>query len=337
MENNKFIALGDPYHDPPRDKVHESRGKRQFQTCNLKVGQTADNWGEGPREFLRLSENDVYQEPFRRELNQRLKNVSKNLNPFGFTYSNPTQAMSSSGDYYGTFGAGALGEVYPHFSDGTHGKRERKTKIEESLEKRNILTQPAKVGGFGFVGTKLGGQAAEHKYIEDPYDARRDDNRKKIAEHHRLLGEKKEFRSMCHAVDFFDAMEHTAASKVYSKDKACQMRPPAPQESMTPKERVAADADGVLKEGFKPFVPASFTKSTVDTSTFDPFPEYMPTEFSEKMLRKYMMPDRNCPVRETMLKHKLSDAIMERKSFRPNSFSKTKMTRSICLMNIKRV
>ena len=37
MENNKFIALGDPYHDPPRDKVHESRGKRQFQTCNLKV------------------------------------------------------------------------------------------------------------------------------------------------------------------------------------------------------------------------------------------------------------------------------------------------------------
>jgi hypothetical protein len=140
--------------------------------------------------------------------------------------------FTAKGDYYGTFGAGALGEVYPHFSDGTHGKRGRKTKIEESLEKRNILTQPAKVGGFGFVGTKLGGQAAEHKYIgrdglqkkeervilccyvEDPYDARRDDSRKKIAEHHRLLGEKKEFRSMCHAVDFFDAMEHTAASKV---------------------------------------------------------------------------------------------------------------------------
>jgi hypothetical protein len=70
------------------------------------------------------------------------------------------------------------------------------------------------------------------------------------------------------------------------------MRPPAPQESMTPKERVDADADGVLKEGFKPFVPASFTKSTVDASTFDPFPEYMPTEFSEKMLRYELLRNR---------------------------------------------
>jgi len=142
---------------------------------------------------------------------------------------------------------------------------------------------------------------------------------------------------MCHASDFFDAMEHTAASQVYSKDDKCRMRPPGPQESMTAKERVEANADGVMKEGYKPFVPSSFTKSSVDASTFETFPEYKPTEFSEKMLRKYMMPDRNGPVREMMLKHNLGEAILERKPFLPNSFSKSKMTRSVCLMNIRHV
>ena len=89
MENDKFNAVGDPYHDPPRPKVHESKGKRQFQTCNLKVGETADNWGEGKRDFLRLSENEPYQEPFRREQDQRLANIAASITPFGFKYSNP--------------------------------------------------------------------------------------------------------------------------------------------------------------------------------------------------------------------------------------------------------
>lgn len=337
MDNDKFNAVGDPYHDPPRQQVHESRGKRQFQTCHLKVGQTADNWGEGRRIFHRLSDKEPYKEPYRREMGQRLENYSKNLTPNGFKYSNPTEAMSSTGDYYGSFGAGALHEVYDHFSDGTHGKRGRKQKIEECLESRNIQTNPGKVGSYGYVGTRIGGLSADYKYTEDPYDATSDNNRKEIAEHHRLLGEKKPFKSMCHALDFFDTMEHTAASQVYSKDDKCKMRPPGPQESLTAKERIEANADGVMKEGFKPFVPSSFTKSSVDDSTFETFPEYKSTEFSEKMLRKYMMPDRNGPVREMMLKHNLSESIIERKPFRPNSFSKSKMTRSVCLMNIGRV
>jgi len=332
-----FNAVGDPYFDPPRPKVHESKGKRQFQTCNSKIGQSADNWGEGKREFFRLSENEAYQEPFRREQNQRLDNIKKMNTPSGFKYSSPAQQHSSTGDYHGAFGRNAsvqIGLPYEHFSDGTHGKRGNKTKIEESLEKRNIQTNPGKRGTFGYVGTRIGGQAAEYAYTEDPYDADRLDHRHEIEQHHILLGEKKPFKSMCHALDVFDTEEHTAASKVYAWDDKCAMRPETAQDKMTPKERAELNADGVLKEGYKPFIPSSFTKSSVDASTFEPFPEYMSTEFSEKMLRKYMMPDRNGPVKESMLKHNLSEAMAERKPFRPNSFSKSKMTRSVCLMNI---
>lgn len=337
MENDKFNAVGDPYVDPKGNPFRpDPKGKRQFQTCNLKEGQTADNWGEGKREFYRLSENEPYQEPFRREQDQRLANAAKNLTPFGFKYSHPTAMMSSTGDYFGTFGAGELDKVYDHFSDGTHGKRGRKQKIEELLEKRNIQTNPGKKGSYGYGGTRMG-QTPDPTYSADPYDATRDDNRKEIEEHHRLVGERKPFKSMCHALDFFDTMEHTAASQIHSWDEKCRMRPPGPEESMTAKERIEMNADGVLKEGFKAFVPSACTRSAVDDSTFEKFPEYMSTEFSEKMLRKYMMPDRNGPVKEMMLKHNLSEAIIERKAFRPNSFSKTKMTRSVCLMNIGRV
>lgn len=332
---SKFNAVGDPYHDPPRSYRTEAKGKRQFQTCPPKVGQSADNWGEGKREFLRLTENEPYTDPGRREMNQRLDNIKKMNTPNGFRYSHPTEAHSSTGDYFGTFGAGEIGKMWDHFSDGTHGIRKNKTKIPADvyLEQRNIQTNPSKKGSFGYVGTNIGGIEAEWTYSEDPYDADRAKHMKEIRTHHELVGDRKPFKSMCHASDFFDAMEHVAASKVYSYDDKCKLAPEV-HTGMTAKERVLAEADGVMKEGYKAFVPSSFTKSSVDDSTFEKFPEYMPTEFSEMMLRKYMMPDRNGPVIEMMKKHGLSEAMIERKAFKPNSFCKSKPTPSVCLMNI---
>ena len=124
---------------------------------------------------------------------------------------------STIGDYFGCFS-----DNIEHFSDGTHGVRGVKTKIEESLEKKNIMTSPMKIGSFGYVGTCIASGAAalaaghgkEFNYSSDPYDATRDQKMKDLEAHHTAVGERKAFKPMCHPLDMFDAMEHTAASKV---------------------------------------------------------------------------------------------------------------------------
>lgn len=331
--------IGTPYQDPPRNTVHESRGKRQFQTCNPKEGQSADNWGEGKREFLRLSEKEPYQDPHRRETKTRLDNRAKDRTEFGFKFSSPMKTSSTTGDYSGTFG-GSL----EHFSEDTYGKRGIREKITEPTEKKNIMTTPSKKGGFGYVGTSLSsgfkarenGYGNEYDYKGDQYDSGREVRKVELTKHHEAIGERKAFKSMCHATSYFEsAGEHVAGHAVLSWDDSCKMRPPPPEESMTPKERVEATADGVLKEGYKAFVPSSYTKSG-EASTFEKFPSYKSNPYSEKVLRRTLMPERHHPVKETMAKHGLSEALLERKPFRPNSFQKSKMTRGTCLMGINK-
>ena len=77
--------------------------------------------------------------------------------------------------------------------------------------------------------------------------------------------------------------------QVYSWDDACKMRPPPPEEALTAKERVEAQADGVLKEGYKPFSPSCYTKWGAADATFNKFPEYSSDPYSEKLLR-YVAP-----------------------------------------------
>ena len=89
-------SIGDPYTDPPRARVHESKGKRQFQTCNPKVGQTGDNWGEGKRTFLRVSENDPYADPHKQDGGGRLAGKAKIRTEFGFKYASPMKARCVS-------------------------------------------------------------------------------------------------------------------------------------------------------------------------------------------------------------------------------------------------
>lgn len=332
-------GVGDPYQDPKRPTVHESKGKRQFQTSNPKVGQTADNWGEGNRTFLRLSEKEPYQDPHRREQTQRLQNRAKNRTEFGFKFSSPMKVSSTPGDYSGSFTVNI-----EHFSEDTYGKRGVRQKITEPTEKKNILTTPMKKGGFGYVGTCLSsgikareaGFGNEYEYKGDPYDASKELRKKELAAHKEAIGERKAFRNMQHSVDVFDsAGQFTSASAVYTWDDKCSMKPPPPEESMTPKERVEATADGVLKEGYKAFVPSSYTK-TGENSTFERFPQYKHNPYSEKILRRTMMPERHHPVKEVMQSHGLSEALLERKPFRPNSFQKSKLTPGTCLMGINK-
>lgn len=223
-------------------------------------------------------------------------------------------------------------------------KEEFVRKLPSQQRKKNILTTPAKRGGFGYVGTTLStglkareaGFGNEYEYKGDLYNQGKINRKKELDAHREALGEKKAFKSMCHATSYFSsAGEHVAGSSILGWDDQCKMRPAPPEESMTPKERVETSADGVLKEGYKAFVPSSYTKSG-ENSTFEKFPEYKHNPYSEKILRRTMMPERHHPVKETMAKHGLSEALLERKPFRPNSFQKSKLTRGTVLMGINK-
>jgi hypothetical protein len=154
-----FLAIGDPYRDPYRAvaSVHKSLNEPKF-LCNsgLKKGQTGDNWGPGTREFMRLTEGDTYKNPGKYEIDIMLSGRAAFREPFGFKYANPMKTSSCSGDYHGSFTSNI-----EHFSDETHGQRGNRTKIEELLEKRNILTSPMKKGTYGFYGNKIGGLGNE--------------------------------------------------------------------------------------------------------------------------------------------------------------------------------
>jgi hypothetical protein len=328
-----YLAIGDPYIDPASRnvKVHESKGKRQFLTNNPKKGQTASNWGEGPRVFLRVSEGDKYRAPGRREMDDRLEGRRKFRTDFGFTYTHPMRKSSCTGDYYGAFE-----QNVPHFSDGTHGVRGKKDKIEELLHKRNILTTPGKKGSYGVPGTKMGGIAMETEYvyngIYDDYDTAFRVKHKWRMEHYKAIGDRKPFNSMSHALDHFDTHEHVCASKVLGWDEKCQFKPAQPSDAMTPKERVETLADGVIREGFKPFVPSHPGKiGDGRQCTLAPFTSYTPEPFDEHTARKNQISMRNHPVKEAMEWAKkdgvMSEALIERRAFRPNSFLKSQLTK----------
>jgi len=340
---NNFCNVGAPYIDPEvRSKVHESAGKRQFLTCPPKKGQTADNWGPGPRPFLRMTDGDTYAAPGEKEGKHRVKQVARFLHPAGFKYTHPMKKSSTPGDYEGTYFTGPCAGMMANLPEGLYAARGTKTAITELQAKRNIQTNPLVEGGFGYHNTTIGECPA---YVEgglnDPYDWNFTVRTKERLEHYDRIGDRKPFKGMAHPVDFLDGFEHTSASKILSWDDGCKMRPHPPEYNMTPKERVERQAelrkDGVLIDGFKPFVPSSYVKClSSNTGTFDPFPAWSSDPYDDIALQRSMMADRNAPVKKMNAKYGLSEALCERKAWRPNQFRKSKMTPSTACMGINK-
>jgi hypothetical protein len=319
-----FATIGDPYKGPAlHGSVHTSKDERKWLAASgVKKGQTGDNWGVGVREFQRLSEKEPYKEAFRGELDVRMAGRAKFRSEFGFKFANPMKVSSCSGDYYG-----AIGEPHEHFDQGDYGKRGVRDKIEE-IAPRNVLTSPMKSGSYGTLGTKIG--QFEYPYAvegkpADVYDQDRLTRTEERLGHYASIGDRKAFKSMTHAVDMFDAQEHTCASQVYTRDDKCLQAPAPDNESMTKKERIEAEADGVLKEGYKAFVPNSFKKEG-EQGFFEKFTEYSPEVFDERLKRRTVLPQRHHPVKEVMEMMGMSEAMIERKAFKPNSFPKTRFT-----------
>ena len=60
-------------------------------------------------------------------------------------------------------------DVIEHEGEGTYAPRGRREKVENDVvAKRNVQTNPAKLGGFGVPNTLIGGN---HEYMHSPYDA----------------------------------------------------------------------------------------------------------------------------------------------------------------------
>lgn len=67
---------------------------------------------------------------------------------------------------------------------------------------------------------------------------------------------------------------------------------------------------------------------------FEKFPERLPDPYDEKVVNRAMLPLRRNPVKVAMAD--LPESLKERKSFKPSSGPKTKLTRGTCLMGISK-
>jgi hypothetical protein len=337
-QSNKFTTVGDPYVDTLPRALHETKGKRQFLTCGPKQGQTADNWGPGPRTFLNASEGDPYATASEKEGKHRKAQISRFLHPNGFKYSHPMRQSSTPGDYEGTYFTGPCAGMRENISNGGYPARGTKTLITELLEKKNILTSPITTGGYGYHNTTIG---PAPPYTGDLYDRSHDVRKQERLTHEAKIGERKPFKAMAHPVDFIDGHEHVAASSIHSWDDGCKLRPHPPEHNMTPKERVSHRAivrkHGVMVEGYKPFRPSNIKPLYETGGAFSPYPPaYANEKYDDVALRHAMMSDRNAPVKRMNEKYGLSEQIKERKPWRPNNARKTKLTRGTACIGINR-
>lgn len=319
-----FNCIGDPYSDPKMKGTHGmSKGRRQFLTTPGKRGQTSNAIGYGPLEFkpMFLPGKDQYQDPHKPMSAVRKAGKDKFRTINGFGYSSPMKRSSGLGDDQATF----RGQI-EHLPDGTYVEKGVRGKIEvDVIATRNIQTSPGKRGGYGYAGTLLGGNV---EYVASQYDAYQEMERKDHKKHQAKMGERKPFVSTAKRIECFDSNEHCAASKVFALDEGVKLRPKDQEDEMNPKER--AEFRG--QDQMKIFRPSSPPKAG-HNGTLNPFPEAAPEPFDEHVIRRAQLPARRQPVMRQMAG--MSEAIRERKPFRPSSGPRSALTRSVATMGLR--
>jgi len=271
-----FAGVGEPFNDG-RQKDDRTTG-RQFSTNKQRVGQLGDNWNRGPmgkREPVkRLYEGEKYVDPHKGtasfETQERLKNLTTN----GFRYSSPNKYSSGLGGYWG-----CIGPKYKHEPDyNVLTKKDLPGPVVH--EARQVLTNPPKRGygsttpGCIFGPGPLAGEEPRGRYggrefshAPDPYDlARQKESAERKANAEALLG-RAPFKSMSHAVDFFDGHGRVASSKTYTEDPRIPERPPAPKPEASEQ---------------RAFYPSRAPRSGPQ-GTFNKFPEYKEDPLEEKL------------------------------------------------------
>uniref|UniRef100_A0A7S3BTE4 Cilia-and flagella-associated protein 96 n=1 Tax=Haptolina ericina TaxID=156174 RepID=A0A7S3BTE4_9EUKA len=273
-----FAGVGEPFIDTLSG---DSRTKgRQFSTNKQRKGQTGDNWNRGPGRrqlFQVLFEGEKYLDPHTFERKWQLEESKRNLTSDGFRFSRPNQKSAGLGNYWG-----CIGPKFKHMQDfEVLGKEDKPVEVKHEL--RQVITNPPKKGyGASTPGVIFGpgarmGEAPkqarwggpEYEHSTDPYDAARQyEKRERMLNEEASLG-RPPFRTVSHAVDFFDAKKGVASSAVFTEEPRVPDRDPK-------------DSGSEFKPVGGPFYPSKAPRSGKQ-GTFTKFPEYLPDPLEEKL------------------------------------------------------
>ena len=144
-----------------------------------------------------------------------------------------------------------------------------------------------------------------------------------MRKHREIMGERRPFTSTTRTMDFFDSHDHCSASKIYSNEG---FDFPAPKE----KPRRPKTTEG--EEEMRVFRPSSPAKVGYN-GTLNAFPEALAEPFDDRARRRAQLPQRRQPIAEGF--KGLSDAIRERKPFRPTSGPRSGVTRPMCIVGAR--
>ena len=273
-----FAGVGEPFKDG-RELDARTQGS-QFITNKQRMGQTGDNWNSGKlgkREPVkRLYEGEKYVDPHKNQQAHDSKARALNLTTNGFRYSSPNKMSSGLGNYWGCIGPKFAHE--PDFHVLKHGDKPGPV-VHES---RQVLTQPPRKGyGSTTPGCIFGpgpakGEASsmgryggkEYVHSVDPYDLARQKEKADRQKDQEALQGRAPFKTMSHALDFFDAHGKVASSKVYTEDPIIPKKPDPPPEAPPVSERA--------------FYPSRAPRSG-PLGTFNKFPEYKEDPLEEKL------------------------------------------------------
>jgi len=277
-----FGGVGEPFNDG-RQKEDRMTGA-QFVTNKQRKGQTGDNWNRGrygrrvPIE--RLYEGEKYVDPHKGQGAFEMEERKKNLTTNGFRYSSPNKFSSGLGAYWG-----CIGPKFPHQPDyNVLTKTDMPGDVKHEL--RQVLTNPPKRGygsttpGCIFGPGPLAGESPMGRYggrefphAVDPYDlARQKESAERKANADALMG-RPPFKTMSHALDFFDqpgANGHArvSSSKMFTEDPRVPERKPEAKTESAVSERA--------------FYPSRAPRSGPQ-GTFSKFPEYKEDPLEEKI------------------------------------------------------
>jgi len=162
--------------------------------------------------------------------------------------------------------------------------------------------------------------------MNDPYDARRLLEQFQQKEEKNKTLERRPFVSTSGSKEFFSTAAVT--DEEADADAAAVL---SLAESMTPKERVAAQ---LAENEVTIFRPSSPPKAGA-MGTINPFPDHQSDLFDERRLRRSQTPLRRLPVKDQQSYYKISDQLRDRKAFQPASGSRSMLQPPIATSGVK--
>eukprot|EP00164_Ancoracysta_twista_P003801 GFYU01005097.1.p1 GENE.GFYU01005097.1~~GFYU01005097.1.p1 ORF type:complete len:298 (-),score=56.53 GFYU01005097.1:462-1355(-) len=253
FKQEQSIHVGDPY-DPNKlfknsDRLHGLQFSVPKPTPLMGAGGTnPPNFGE----FVSIAVGDPYYDPEARRRKIANEDKSRAASTEPFKPSNPTRKGTGLGSWYG-----CISKPIPFGADGNARGTRARQKYQGGNLPRQIQTNPPKRGSYGVPGIIIG---KDPPYAPSPYD----EARKLEAAERAALRQKmrdQPFRPSSAGGSYFNM-------DVFKKD-------------MPEGTRRKRPATATRRSVETPFRPSNPSRSGL-TSTFSPFPPYMPDPYDNR-------------------------------------------------------